>query len=154
MAVRWPNAAVLVFDLKSFTSCCAEADCNCVAEYLQRLFMALDDAVESFGVERIDIVGDAYIAVAHDGDDACKRAARFALCALEITKRLPFSAKSGPMAIRVALHVGPVDAIVLDAAPGKYHLIGPTFNETTSLERSGHAGHIHCSPEALAMLLA
>ena len=139
---HWKSASLILIDVVGFTRRCSQITSLQVLDYLQRLFKGLDDLLDIHGVHKIDLMGDAYFALCNTVDHPVD-SARFCLHAIEVARATPVI--NDVMEIRTAVHSGPVDAIVLEAAVYKYTLVGRTVSTVRDLEVTGMAGKVHCS---------
>eukprot|EP00292_Cryptomonas_paramecium_P021789 CAMPEP_0113674968 /NCGR_PEP_ID=MMETSP0038_2-20120614/7736_1 /TAXON_ID=2898 /ORGANISM="Cryptomonas paramecium" /LENGTH=169 /DNA_ID=CAMNT_0000591653 /DNA_START=357 /DNA_END=862 /DNA_ORIENTATION=+ /assembly_acc=CAM_ASM_000170 len=83
--VMLPMVSVFFADIVCFTSLSAHLHPCCVAKMLHRLYSRFDALAKHHGVERVDIIGDAYFAATNlDGDQSSDHAARLARFALDV----------------------------------------------------------------------
>ena len=153
------QVSVLFADVVGFTAMSAAMDAVCVADMLRRLFVCLDDLALAYGVQPVDVIGDAYLAAANLDTpclDHAARLARFAVAAVAAAHTVPVDPaghSGGHLRIRVGLHCGPVAVAVLSRAGGKRSLIGDTVNTASRMESTGRPDQVQCSGE-MAQLLA
>ena len=153
------EVSVLFADVVGFTAMSAAMDASRVADMLRRLFVCLDDLALAYGVQPVDVIGDAYLAAANLDTpclDHAARLARFAVAAVAAAHTVPVDPaghSGGHLRIRVGLHCGPVAVAVLSRAGGKRSLIGDTVNTASRMESTGRPDQVQCSGE-MAQLLA
>ncbi len=96
----------------------------------------------------MEIIGDAYFAVAgcpvSCGDHAA-RAVRASLGYLSTLPRLREMAQSTAFEIRVGVHTGPCVAGVVGIKDPRYHVFGDTATIANSMESHGQPGRVHIS---------
>jgi class 3 adenylate cyclase len=146
-------------DIVGFTTISSKMSPTKVSDLLDRLFRKFDALAQAHGIQRVDIIGDAYMAATNlledQAGDHAARLARFALDAVAAARstRIDDDAPDSPsVAIRVGLHCGPVSACVLGAHAGKYTLVGDTVNVASRMESASIPGHVQCSEAAAALI--
>ena len=159
-AVSKNLASVLFSDIVGFTSISSALDARKVSDLLNRLFRKFDRLAYIHGVQKIDVVGDAYIAAANfvedQAADHAARLARFAVAAIEaaadtrIDEDAP--AGSGCVQIRIGMHCGPVSGTVVGPQHLKYTLMGETVHVASRMESTGLASRIQCSEASAALI--
>eukprot|EP00292_Cryptomonas_paramecium_P004401 CAMPEP_0113690810 /NCGR_PEP_ID=MMETSP0038_2-20120614/18024_1 /TAXON_ID=2898 /ORGANISM="Cryptomonas paramecium" /LENGTH=646 /DNA_ID=CAMNT_0000612229 /DNA_START=63 /DNA_END=2003 /DNA_ORIENTATION=+ /assembly_acc=CAM_ASM_000170 len=158
--IKKPMVSLFFSDIVSFTTISSSLSPIKVTRMLNNLFLRLDRLAYIHGVQKIDVVGDAYIAAANftedqPGDHAA-RLARFALDAVATAELVPVDedAPDGRrLQIRAGLHCGPLEAYVTESAAFKYTLLGETVATASRMESSGAPGRVQCSA-AMARLIS
>ena len=153
-------ASLFYSDIVGFTLLSSTLSAEKVSRMLNGLFGRLDQLAYLHGVQKVDVVGDAYIAATNftedQPDDHAARLARFAIDAVAAAQAVPVDAddpdRHGCLQVRVGLHCGPVVGIVADRASLKYTLIGETAVTAARMESSGAAGRIQCSAAAARLI--
>jgi adenylate cyclase len=150
IADRHDRVAVLLSDFVSFTEISSRLAPDVLVTQLNELFTAFDAAASMHGVEKVETIGDAYLAAGglDDGpDDPCASVARVALAMLEAVVRT-----EGAWHIRIGIHIGPAVAGVIGTRKFSYHVWGDTVNTASRLETSASTDHIQVSePVARAL---
>ena len=135
IADRFDNVSILFADLVGFTKLSSRTPPNKLLEYLNALFSRFDELASAFGVEKIKMMGDAYMVVGmldvldsvnRDYDDTCD--------------------------MRVGIHSGPVVAGIIGTHRFVYDVWGDAVNVASRLESYGVANRVQIS-EATARLL-
>jgi adenylate cyclase len=123
-------------------------------ELLDQVFSHFDDLADRFGVEKIAMIGDGYLAAAGAPIARVNSAAAAADMALAMLESLPrFTARDyGPLRMRIGLHVGPVIAGVIGRRKFRYDIWGDTVNTASRMESHGQPGRIHISAAMRAAL--
>ena len=153
--------SLLFSDIVGFTTISSTMDPAKVSSLLNRLFRKFDDLAYLHGVQKIDVVGDAYIAATNfmeeQSADHAARLARFAIDAMKAARGTLIDEEHpdlfGSVPIRVGMHCGPVAGSVIGSQNLKYTLIGDTVNIASRMESTSAAGRIQCS-ERIAALIA
>jgi adenylate cyclase len=137
-----------------FTPIAASQPPEATVEMLSHLFADFDAATERHGLERIKLVGDAYMAVGglHTGErDHAADATRLAL-ELRILARRHGSPEHGPLQVRIGVCTGPVVAGVIGSHRFQYDLWGNTVNMASHLASHGVPGGIQVAEETRRLL--
>ena len=144
---RFEDVSIMFSDFKGFTNIVASIPTKKLIEELNEIFSQFDDIVESEGVEKIQTVGDGYLAacglptVKGDHAQRCVRAARKMIEFLN--KRNETSAIKWKM--RIGIHSGPISAGVIGKKKFAYNIFGDTINTASRIESNGEAGKINVS---------
>ncbi len=150
IADRHDDVAVLFSDLVGFTEISSRLAPAALVVQLNSLFSTFDAACDTFGVEKIKTIGDAYMAAAGLGVDPTDHVAAAADLALAMIDAVV--AAGEPWQIRIGIHRGPVVAGVLGRRKFAYDIWGDTVNVASRLESTSEPGRIHVS-EAVAVAL-
>ena len=140
----WDNITMICIDIVSFTQTSSGMCSADVCKLLGKFYSRVDKLSIKWNVDKIDIIGDAYIAVSQFADDAVG----FCLAALNIAKHTFWDnniPSLGVLHLRCAVHTGKVTGLVLDSIPFKYTLVGETVVKAKSLEALAPPGHVNCS---------
>jgi class 3 adenylate cyclase len=144
---RFEDVSIMFSDFKGFTNIVATIPTKKLIEELNQIFSQFDDIVESEGVEKIQTVGDGYLAacglptVKQDHAQSCVRAARKMIEFLN--KRNETSAIKWK--VRIGIHSGPISAGVIGKKKFAYNIFGDTINTASRIESNGEAGKINVS---------
>ena len=151
--------SVFFSDIVGFTKFSSTAEASQVSGLLTRLFAKFDALAQLHGVQKIDVIGDAYLAATNvledQAADHAARLARFAMDAVAAAAatRLDDADPASPaVQIRVGLHSGPASATVVGAQGYKYTLFGDTVNTASRMESTSLPGRIQCSAAAAALI--
>ena len=147
-------------DIVGFTEISSTMQACKVADMLTRLFKRFDQLAVLHGVEKIDTVGDSYIAAtnfAHErSSDHAARLANFAIDAMQAAQETLVDEDDphthGHVQLRIGMHCGPVTGSVIGLQSLKYTLLGDAVNTASRMESTSEPGRIQCS-EATATLL-
>ena len=154
--VQKPMVSLLFSDICGFTKLSSTMEAGQVSSMLTDLFEKFDRPAHLHGVQKVDIVGDAYIAATNlmeeQPSDHAERLARFAADILEAARTTTLQQREKRLTgvpLRVGLHCGPVFGSVVSGGAARYTLIGDTVNVARTMESSGTPGRIHwqCSGE-------
>jgi class 3 adenylate cyclase len=141
IADRFESATLMFADIVGFTALSARMTPAEVVDILNKVFSMFDDLVETFGLEKIKTIGDAYMVVGglpEESADHCRRVAdmALALCAAVIRMDWP------EITFRVGMDTGPVVAGVIGSRKFIYDVWGNTVNTASRMESHGVAGRV------------
>ena len=142
------HMAVLFVDIVGFTRFSASRPPDEVIRVLNEIFSGFDTLVDSYGVEKIKTIGDAYMVVGKD------KLPSVAALALEMVDSMAaYRRHSGfDLAIRCGIHVGPAAAGVIGLKRFIYDVWGDAVNIASRMESLGEAGKIQASDEVFREL--
>ena len=123
---------------------------------LNQIFSRFDDIADTYGLEKIKTLGDAYMAAAGLPEKVDRPAHRCAEAALAMQKALrEMQIREAPdIQLRIGIHCGPVVAGVIGRKKFIYDLWGDAVNTASRMESHGSEGRIHLSTEAKNLLEA
>ncbi len=155
IADRFDDVSVLFSDLVGFTKISSELAPTQLVSYLNTLFSEFDAIARELGVEKIKMIGDAYMVVAgvpEPRPDHARAVADMALRMVETVERANRDLGTSFKA-RIGVHSGPVVAGIIGTHRFLYDVWGDTVNVASRLESYSLANRIQVS-EATARLLA
>jgi len=135
---------VLFSDFVGFTKIAAGIPPKELVGRLNEIFSAFDDLCERHGLEKIKMIGDAYMAVGGlptPREDHARAAADLALAMQTEAARLAAGYEQ-PFRMRIGLNTGPVVAGVIGARKFAYDLWGDTVNLASRMESHAPSGGI------------
>ena len=154
IADRFNDLTVIFVDIVNFTKISSTASPESLIKMLNGIFTEFDLITQSFGIEKIKTIGDAYMAVSgapEHSDKHAEIAAKAALRMLESASR--FSAPDGtPLKVRIGISTGPAIAGIIGAHKFSYDLWGDTVNTAARMESSGEVGQIQVSESTYEIL--
>lgn len=153
-ADRIEEVTVLFADLVDSTLFAERLSADELVDLLDQVFSKFDDLTESFGLEKVATIGDAYFAVGglhrvlvdHTG-----AAVELALAMREAISHIevPGYGKAG---VRIGLASGPVIAGVIGKRKFRYDLWGDTVNTASRMQTLGEPGMIHVTADVARAL--
>lgn len=113
---RAQDVCVLVADIASFGDLSTHTDASDSILALNKIFCAFDSLIDTYGVRKIDVVNDSYVAaVGHLREDMGRSSTSQAACVLEccremmeVVRQMAYPASLGRMELRIGVHIGPV----------------------------------------------
>ena len=158
LAWEFDNVCVLQSDISGFTALGARISPQALCSFLHMLFSHFDDLASRFGVNKIETVGDAFIAATGciPGDTRTLAENATALVNMANKMQLLCAQIRAPddtaILMRIGLHCGPLVGGVVGGHMLRYHLFGSTMDVVTQLEQACAPGQILIS-NAFALAL-
>jgi class 3 adenylate cyclase len=154
IADAFDNVTVLFSDFVGFTRFASRLTPRQVVETLNTIFSAFDELVLRLNVEKIKMIGDAYMAVAGLPTprlDHAEAIAELALGMQETLHRLNPEI-ADPLDMRIGIASGPVVAGVIGTHKFAFDVWGHTVNMAARHESYCEAGKIHVALETEPLL--
>jgi len=154
IADRLPDVSVLFADVVGFTELSQRQPPELVVGILNRLFTAFDELTDSWSLQKIKTIGDAYMVasgVSVQHADNVGAIAHLAL-AMQAEARRQSAAASFGVNLRIGIDIGPVVAGVIGVRKFAYDMWGDTVNTASRMESTGLAGTIQVSNAAYERL--
>lgn len=147
VADSFNEVTILFSDLKNFTVFSSKLAPSELVTFLNAMYVEFDKILVAHGLYKVEIIGDAYFAVAGCPifqEDHAIRVASAGQCLIEI---IPIICKrlSVDIQIRVGIHTGPTVAGVVGVKDPRYHLFGDSVVLAEEMESGGFPGKVHCS---------
>ena len=141
------SATVLFFDLVNFTPLAATNSPADVVRFLSEIFSHLDSLVERHRAEKIETIGDGYMAVAGLTGPSDNHAGIVAALALDIQDYFAsgVSLHGRTVDFRIGINTGPLTAGVIGRKKISYKIWGDTVNTASRMESHSIPGQIQIS---------
>jgi len=139
----YESASVLFADVVGFTPMSTDLAPSDLVDLLDEIFSAVDDLVETRGLEKIKTIGDAYMVAAgvpEPRDDHAMVLCDLALGVQELAASQEF--RGHRIAFRIGVNSGPVVAGIIGTKKFSYDLWGDTVNTASRMESTGAPGEI------------
>ena len=156
VAEHHPSVTVLMSDIVGFTAWCSEVSPTKVIECLSAYFQVIDDLAETFGVYKVETVGDGYQAICGAPVYTEDHAEVMSLFALKVIETLPTMRKifnHEDFDVRVGINSGPIVTGVIRADRIRWQLFGDTVNVASRMESTSIPGRIQISKSTRDLLL-
>lgn len=154
IADRFENVSVLFSDLVGFTQISSRMAPPELVTWLNTLFSEFDAIARDLRVEKIKMIGDAYMVAAgvpEPRPDHAHAIATMALRMVEVVDRLN-SDHETPFKIRIGIDSGPVVAGIVGTHRFLYDVWGNTVNVASRLESLSEPNRIQISENTAALL--
>ncbi len=144
---KYDSVSIFFSDFVNFTGISAQCTPEQVIAELNDCFMGFDAIMEAEGIEKIQTIGDGYLAVGGLPDEApdhavrCVRAAQKIIAFLE--ERNQHSAIK--WRVRIGIHSGEITAGVVGTTKFTYNIFGDSVNTASRLETASEQGRINIS---------
>lgn len=144
---RHKNVTILFTDFEGFTELVASIPAITLINELNDIFGRFDEIMEETGVEKIETIGDAYMAACGLEEEITNHAVNCFIAAQKMLSYLEERNKSHEIIwrMRVGIHSGATVAGVVGKKKFAYDLFGDTINTASRIESAGEAGKINIS---------
>ena len=147
----YEKATVLFTDFKSFSQLADDLSPQEVVTELNECFVAFDDIIDKYKLEKIKTIGDSYMCaggIPTEDDDHVIKMIKASLEIQEFTmdrnqKRIALNLP--PWDIRIGVNTGPLVAGVVGKKKYAYDIWGGTVNIASRMESNGEAGRVNIS---------
>jgi adenylate cyclase len=154
----YESVTVLFTDFKGFSSIAGKMSPQDLVAELNVYFMAFDEIVARFGLEKIKTIGDAYMCaggIPVKNDTHAFDAVEAALAMQEFMheKRQELYGSGTPgWELRIGIHTGPVVAGVVGKKKYAYDIWGDTVNIASRMESNGEPGKVNISSSTFDLI--
>lgn len=148
------SVTVLFGDLVGFTALAEKLPPRDLVDRLNDLYSEFDVIAESYGLEKIKTIGDAYMVVGGvplPRDDHARAIASMALDMCDAVARRR-AAGDDTLEIRIGIHTGPAVAGVIGTRKFSYDVWGDTVNIASRMQSHGVPGAVQVSETTCALL--
>jgi len=147
----YESVSVLFTDFKGFTTIADSLSPQEVVSELDSCFVAFDEIVEKYKIEKIKTIGDSYMCAGGIPVKSEDHAERIIDAGLEIGKLMQLRNHKrheeglAPWELRIGIHVGPVVAGIVGKNKYAYDIWGTTVNIASRMESNGVPGQVNIS---------
>ena len=150
--------SILFTDFKGFTAASEKLSAQDLVSEINTCFEAFDGIMTRYGIEKIKIIGDAYMAAGGlpvPSDDSMKKTVLAALDiqAFIINRKAKMEAQNKPaFEMRAGIHTGSVVAGIVGVKKFQYDIWGDTVNTASRMESNGEVGKVNISQATYNLL--
>jgi class 3 adenylate cyclase len=154
----YDSVSVLFTDFKGFTRIADRLSPQDVVSELNDCFIAFDDIIEKYGLEKIKTIGDAYMCAGGIPASDSEHTIKMIKASIEIRdfmqnrNQIRIEKQEEPLEIRIGIHVGPIVAGVVGRKKYAYDIWGSTVNIASRMESNGEVGQINISAETYHLI--
>lgn len=154
----YESVSVLFSDFKNFTQMADALSPQDIVLELNGYFMAFDDIIEKYGLEKIKTIGDAYMCAGGIPVIDETHPIKIVKASLEIQNyiqsrnELKRSSGNLPWELRIGIHTGPVVAGVVGRKKYAYDIWGSTVNTASRMESNGETGRVNISADTYELV--
>lgn len=143
-ADHFEEVTILFADIVGFTTLAAKLDPMQLVSSLNQIFSAFDHLTETYGLEKIKTIGDAYMVVGGLPTARPDHASAIAEMALDMQAHMQTldSLLGESLQLRIGINTGPVIAGVIGIKKFIYDLWGDAVNLASRMESQGRPGAI------------
>ena len=154
IADSFESVTVLFADIVSFTRMSSELSPQDLVDLLNLIFSSFDKLCETYGLEKIKTIGDAYMVAGGIPIPNEHHAVAIASMALEMVDKVAElrDLTGRNLQIRVGIHTGAVIAGVIGTQKFIYDLWGDTVNIASRMESHSDVGKIQVTAETYELL--
>ncbi len=151
---KYESVTILFTDFKDFTKLAASIPATKLVVELNDIFGQFDDIMDEFGIEKIETIGDAYMAACGLPRENSDHAHRCVKAAFRMVELLDQRNENSEMnwKMRIGIHSGPVIAGVVGKKKFAYDLFGDSVNTASRIESNGQVGKVNISQATYELL--
>jgi class 3 adenylate cyclase len=151
---RHKNVSILFTDFEGFTRLVSSISAITLVNELNDIFGRFDQIMEETGVEKIETIGDAYMAACGLEDEVTNHAINCITAAKKMLSYLEERNKNHEIKwkMRVGIHSGTVVAGVVGKKKFAYDLFGDTINTASRMESASESGRINISSSTFELV--
>jgi class 3 adenylate cyclase/tetratricopeptide (TPR) repeat protein len=148
---NYEQVSVMFADFRGFTTMAEKLTPQELVTELGNCFMAFDDIIEKYGLEKIKTIGDAYMCAGGIPVPSTNHVLNMVKASLEMqdfvrrNNQKRIEAGLPPWEIRIGINVGPVVAGVVGKKKYAYDIWGSTVNIASRMESNGMPGQVNIS---------
>lgn len=152
-AQDFEKATILFTDFKSFTETASKLSPQELVEEINVCFKAFDAIMETYNIEKIKTIGDAYMAAGGLPKPSVNSVKKTIFAGLEmqafiVKRKLENDAQNKPaFEMRVGIHLGPIVAGIVGVKKFQYDIWGDTVNTASRMESNGKVGKVNISQD-------
>lgn len=149
IAEECDDMTIMFADIVGFTTLSEHMKPSEIIELLNTVYSKLDFLADTYGIEKIKTIGDAYMAISDSREDTVHHKLKMLTFAKEILSICSdIKLKSGKsLEVRIGIHSGPTVTGVIGTRKLSYDVWGDAVNTAARMESYGEPGTIQVSKE-------
>ena len=157
-AQDFEKAAILFTDFKSFTETASQLTPKELVAEINVCFKAFDTIIETYKIEKIKTIGDAYMAAGGLPKPDANAVKNTILAGLEmqdftLKRKLENDILKKPaFEMRVGIHVGPIVAGIVGVKKFQYDIWGDAVNTASRMESNSKVGKVNISQDTYQLV--
>ena len=148
-AKKFESVSVLFTDFEAFTAASEHVDPELLVNRLGYYFMAFDDIIDKYGLEKIKTIGDSYMCAGglpFPTEDHAIKMVKAGFEILQFVEKAKSEKESDiSFNVRIGINTGPVVAGVVGSKKFSYDIWGDTVNVASRMETFSDSGKINIS---------
>jgi adenylate cyclase len=154
----YETVSVMFTDFKGFTAIADKVPPRELVEELNICFVAFDEIIHKYNLEKIKTIGDAYMCAGGIPTFDANHVYNIVKAGTEIQKYIYQNNKRReekglpPWEIRIGIHVGPIVAGVVGKKKYAYDIWGSTVNVASRMESNGEPGLVNISADTYELI--
>jgi len=146
---KYEQVTVLFADIQGFTRIVEHMNPDKLVDELDKFFLHFDEVVETYGIEKIKTIGDAYMCAGGLPEKNRTNPVEVVLAAFEMQKfmkkdsLIDSNGKKSIWELRIGIHTGPVISGLVGRKKISFDIWGDTVNIASRMESSGIAGEVN-----------
>lgn len=151
---RFERVTILFTDFQGFTEKVSNMSAITLVEELNDIFSHFDDIMDKIGIEKIETIGDAYLAACGVPEYIPDHASRCVQAAKMMVNYLKERNQHNKIQwnMRIGLHSGSIVAGVVGKKKFAYDVFGDTINTASRIETAGEPGKINISASTYELI--
>lgn len=152
-ARHYDMVTVMFTDFVNFTGASERMGSQELVDELHTCFMAFDEIMDKYDIEKIKTIGDAYLAVSGlpvPGEDHAVKMIKAAQDVMAFMQQHKHEVGNRTFDVRIGIHSGDVVAGIVGVKKFAYDIWGDTVNTAARMEQNSEPGRInisHCTYE-------
>jgi adenylate cyclase len=149
IAEECEDMTIMFADIVGFTTLSEHMKPSEIIELLNTVYSKLDILADTYGIEKIKTIGDAYMAISDSREDTVNHKLKMLTFAKEILSTCSdITLKNGKiLEVRIGIHSGPTVTGVIGTKKLSYDVWGDAVNTAARMESYGEPGTIQVSRE-------
>ncbi len=154
IADSYESVTVLFADIVGFTKISSEMSPQDLVDLLNLIFSNFDQLCETYGLEKIKTIGDAYMVAGGIPTPTDSHAEAIACMALDMVDKIAELREltNRQLQVRIGIHTGAVIAGVIGTQKFIYDLWGDTVNVASRMESHSEVGKIQVTADVYRLL--